>query len=199
MPVNDKSILEDTKKALGLAEDYTPFDQEIVLHINSVFGDLTQLGIGPPTGFEIEDSEAKWVDYLGTDARFNGVKSYMYHRVRLLWDPPQLGYVLDSIKEQIEKAEWRLNVAREERDYPDPKPDPLPDDAPVVVTPEAPGYDEVTHTLTIPNVTGVQYSITGIIVNGQFQINATTVVHAAPLPGYKFPPGTEDYFVLTYV
>jgi len=78
------SILQSTKKTLGLAEDYTAFDQDIIMHINSVFSTLVMLGVGPETGFVIEDETDTWEEFT-TDVRLNSVKSYMYLKVRLLF------------------------------------------------------------------------------------------------------------------
>jgi hypothetical protein len=86
------SILDSTKKILNLASDYTVFDQDIILHINSVFSTLNQLGVGPVAGFMIEDNTPVWSDFLEGDLRLNNVKTYMYLRVRMLFDPPTLGY-----------------------------------------------------------------------------------------------------------
>lgn len=116
------SILDTTKKMLGLAEDYDVFDQEIIMHINSVLGTLNQLGIGPDAGFSITDNTATWDDFLGSDARFNPAKSYMYLRVRMLWDPPSIGYVLTAMDKQKEELEWRLNILRENIVHPAPDP-----------------------------------------------------------------------------
>ena len=120
MGTNNQSILTTTKKTLGLSEDYTVFDEEIILHINSVLGTLNQLGLGPEEGFEIEDAEAVWDDFLQGDLRLSPVKSYTYLRVRLLFDPPDIGFVLTAYKQQIEELEWRLNIVREDRDHPQP-------------------------------------------------------------------------------
>jgi hypothetical protein len=107
------SILTSTKKVLGIAADYTAFDTDILLHINSVFSTLCQLGIGPELGFAIEDDEAVWTDFLDSDLRLNSVKTYMYLRVRMLFDPPTTSFLQDSMKRQIEEFEWRLNVHHE--------------------------------------------------------------------------------------
>lgn len=112
------SILTSVKKVLGIAEEYTAFDPDIVLHINSVFSTLNQLGIGPEVGFAIEDKEDLWSDFLGNDIRLNSVKTYVCLRVRLLFDPPATSFVQDSMKRQIEELEWRLNVHRESLAYP---------------------------------------------------------------------------------
>lgn len=113
----ETSILKCTKKTLGLDPTYTPFDLEITIHINSVFSRLTQLGVGPTAGFRIEDDSAKWEDFISDD-RLSDVQSYMYLRVRMLFDPPDHGGVLASFKEQIEKLEWCINMTREDIDYP---------------------------------------------------------------------------------
>ena len=119
--MSDK-ILESVKKVLGLATDYDVFDQDLILHINSVFSTLNQLGIGPQQGFMIEDDEATWESFLGTDKRFNNVKTYIYLRVRLLFDPPGTSFAIDAIKEQIKELEWRLNAQREDEEWTEPAP-----------------------------------------------------------------------------
>jgi hypothetical protein len=111
IPMTD-SILLSTKKTLGLAEDYTAFDQDIIMHINTVFTFLTQLGVGPIEGFMIEDASDVWDDF-STDFRLNSIKSYVYLRVRLLFDPPATSFLLAAVQEQIKELEWRINVFRE--------------------------------------------------------------------------------------
>ena len=108
------SILTSIKKLLGITEDYEHFDQDIIMHINSVFMILTQMGVGPADGFRIEDDSAIWNEFT-TDMRvLESVKSYMYLKVRLLFDPPTSSSVLDSTNRLISELEWRLNVAGEE-------------------------------------------------------------------------------------
>lgn len=108
------SILNSTKKVLGITEDYTAFDPDILMHINGVFSTLHQLGIGPQDGFMIEDALAAWSDFLEDDPRFNSVKTYVYLRVRLAFDPPGTSYLIESLRKQAVELEWRLNAAREE-------------------------------------------------------------------------------------
>lgn len=97
---------------LGIEEDYEHFDQDIIMHINSVFSVLTQLGIGPSEGFHISDKSTTWGEYLGDNRQLEMVRSYMYLKVRLLFDPPTSGAgVIDSINNMIKEYEWRLNVA----------------------------------------------------------------------------------------
>jgi hypothetical protein len=118
----DASILTSTKKILGIAEDYTAFDTDIITHINSVFSTLTQLGVGPEDGFMIEDSSSMWDDFYVDDNQFNAVRSYVYLRVRLLFDPPTTSYLIAAFDRQVAELEWRLNVHREEEDWVDPNP-----------------------------------------------------------------------------
>lgn len=121
-----ESILNSTKKVLNLDATYTAFDEQIIMHINSVFFTLNQLGIGPTDGFEIVDDSATWDAFIGTDLRLNAVKTYMYLRVRMLFDPPSTSYLIDAMTNQIREAEWRLNVYREATQWVDPDPDPVP-------------------------------------------------------------------------
>lgn len=115
------SILTSIKKNLGLVEDYTVFDDDILLLINSVFSTLNQLGIGPAEGYMIEDKTATWDAFIGDDTRLNAVKTYVYLRVRLLFDNASMtSYLLDSMQKQIQELEWRLNVKREGEEWTDP-------------------------------------------------------------------------------
>jgi hypothetical protein len=122
------SILETVKKVLGIEASYNVFDQDILLHTNSVFSDLNQLGIGPDDGFAIEDTNATWSDFLGDDKRKNNVKTYVCLRVRLVFDPPTTSFAIDSMKKQVEELEWRINVYREETDHPYVPPAPIDPD-----------------------------------------------------------------------
>lgn len=108
-----QSILDSTKKMLGLATDYTVFDLDVITHINTVFSVLTQLGIGPERGFSIEDSSTTWDEYLDGNKLLSTIKSYVYLRVRILFDPPSAGYVLTAIENQIKELEWRINMEHE--------------------------------------------------------------------------------------
>lgn len=106
-----ESILTSIKKMLGIEESYTHFDADLVMHINSVFSILTQMGVGPSDGFSIEDEDKEWNDFLrGDPAKLSLVKSYIFLKVRLLFDPPQNSFAVESINRQISEFEWRLNV-----------------------------------------------------------------------------------------
>lgn len=107
------SILTSIKKLLGITEEYTHFDTDLVMHINSVFMVLNQLGVGPSEGFSITDNYATWNDFLGDSMDIEVVKSYMYLKVKLLFDPPLSASVMESMNRSISEFEWRLNVAAE--------------------------------------------------------------------------------------
>jgi hypothetical protein len=111
------SILISTKKALGIDASYTAFDPDIIMHINSVFGILNDLGLGPINGFMIEDDTALWDDYLEGDLNLNSVKTYIYLRVRMLFDPPQTSYLINALEAQYKELEWRLSVRREDTEW----------------------------------------------------------------------------------
>lgn len=110
-----ESILTSIKKLLGVPENYAQFDDDIIMHINTVFLNLTQLGVGPATGFFIEDDGAVWSDFvnINEDARLNAIKTYVYLKVKLLFDPPLSPAVIQSMNNMISELEWRLNVAAE--------------------------------------------------------------------------------------
>ena len=103
-----ESILNTTKKILGISEDYKAFDLDIVTHINSVLGTLNDLGVGPVNGFMITGPDETWDELIENEMRLNRVKSYVYLRVRLLFDPPTSSFHLESLKEQVKEMEWRL-------------------------------------------------------------------------------------------
>ena len=109
-----ESILLTIKKMLGLSEDYDVFDPELIIHINTVFGTLHQLGVGPDEQFRISGDNDLWLDFDTDGEQIDEVKTYIYLRVRLLFDPPSSSFVLSSFKEQIQELEWRLNVKADE-------------------------------------------------------------------------------------
>lgn len=104
----DESILDSVKQLLGIGDDKS-FDSEITLHINSVFSILDRIASGFPKGFRISDSSAQWSSYLPTDTHLDLVKTYMYMKVRLVFDPPTNSSLLSSLKESISEYEWRIN------------------------------------------------------------------------------------------
>ena len=110
------SILTSIKKLLGIAQECTDFDMDLVIHINSVLMILTQLGVGSEKGFTIEDSRDLWKDFLEDDlSKLEAVRTFVYLKVRLIFDPPSNSAVIESINRTISELEWRLNVAAESK------------------------------------------------------------------------------------
>jgi len=124
------SILTETKQTLGLGDDATGFEPELILFINGVLSNLNQLGIGPDEGFAIEDAGPTWEDFLGTDKRLNDAKLVMHYGVKLVFDPPQQAPVIMSMEKLRDEAVWRLNVQREEILHP-----PIPNSGVLFVNP----------------------------------------------------------------
>ena len=108
-----ESILTSIKKLLGITEEYDQFDPDIIMHINSVFMILTQIGVGPAEGFSIEDDTAVWTDFIQDIKKLESVKTYIYLKVKLAFDPPLSSAVIESMNRLINELEWRLNVAAE--------------------------------------------------------------------------------------
>ena len=107
-----ESILTSIKKLLGVHAEDESFDTDIIMHINSTFSTLNQLGVGPSEGFMITDEDATWEDFIQDKRTIESVKSYMYCKVRLLFDPSSLtSAVIAAYERQITEFEWRLNVA----------------------------------------------------------------------------------------
>ena len=109
----EDSILKTTKKILGIDAAYTAFNLDIITHSNMVFTTLHDLGVGPPEGFFIESDEANWVDFELDPLQRNAVKTYVFLRVKLAFDPPQTSFHILSLEKQVQELEWRLNVRRE--------------------------------------------------------------------------------------
>lgn len=110
----ESSILTSTKKILGITKDYTAFDFDIITHINAAFSTLNQIGIGPEDGFMIEDKNSFWEEYEVPNNQLNLVKTYIFLKVKFIFDPPGTSFVLESIENQIKEFEWRLKTMREE-------------------------------------------------------------------------------------
>lgn len=104
------SILDGVKKVLGFDPEYTAFDPDIIMHINTAFGTLHQLGVGPEKPFIIQDKESTW-DQFTTDDSIVSAKSYLWASVRLAFDPPSTSYGITALENLKKELEWRLNVA----------------------------------------------------------------------------------------
>lgn len=110
----ESSILNSIKKLLGIAPEYTQFDSDIIMHINSVFMVLNQLGVGPAKGFRITGPEEQWEDYITDDDNLDAIKTYIHLKVKVVFDPPLNSTVMEAHKQMISELEWRLNVQVEE-------------------------------------------------------------------------------------
>ena len=106
-----ESILDSIKKLLDLNPEDTQWDTNIIMHINSVFMILTQVGVGPSEGFAITDNTTTWDEFVPDVTKVAGIKSYMYAKVKMLFDPPTSSVVMDALTRTITEYEWRLNVA----------------------------------------------------------------------------------------
>lgn len=113
-----ESILNSIKEKLGMLDDYTQFDNEIIMDINSAFFILNNLGVGPDDPFAISSAEDVWTDFID-DGKEELVKSYIALRVRLLFDPPANSFLVDSINKQISEFEFRLMVDAEKDKLPE--------------------------------------------------------------------------------
>lgn len=110
----DSSILNDTKKILNIQEDFTAFDLDISTHINSTLSILNQLGVGPTGGFVIQGPEEMWGDLGLPPSQLNLVKTYIFLKVRMLFDPPSTSFHIEAMEKQITEHEQRISQAREE-------------------------------------------------------------------------------------
>ena len=105
------SILTSIKKMLGISEEYTHFDMDLIIHINSVLSILTQIGVGPSEGFSIQDKTEIWTDFIASDKRLELVKTYVNLKVKLIFDPPLSSAVIESTNRMTSELEWRIQVA----------------------------------------------------------------------------------------
>lgn len=111
------SILNDIKKLLGISIDleapYEYFDQDILIHINSCFGLLRQLGVGPTEPFSISDSSTTWGDFFESAYVVEMARSWMYLKVKMIFDPPSNSIASEAYKAQIAEYEWRMSIDRD--------------------------------------------------------------------------------------
>lgn len=105
-----ESILDSTKKAVGIVPEYPYFDDQIIMYINSAFSTLYQLGVGPEDGFSISDNKTTWSEYTNSNKLLNFVKTYLHMSVQLMFAPPTSSFALEALKQQIKEYEWRINV-----------------------------------------------------------------------------------------
>lgn len=111
--MDHEEILPTIKKMLGITDEYSVFDADIIILINSALMSLAQLGVGPKEGFVIKDYTSKWSDLLINDTKLEPAKAYIYLKVKIAFDPPTSSFVLEAYNKQIAELEWRLNVQAE--------------------------------------------------------------------------------------
>lgn len=129
MTANPNSILDSVKKVLGFDPEFTEFDLDVVMHINSAFGSLQQLGVGSDTGFIIQDNTILWSQYISDLLYLNMAKQFTYMSVRLAFDPPSTSFGILAIQKQLEELSLRINIATESLN---PPTDPFLDSGVVV-------------------------------------------------------------------
>lgn len=109
----EESILTTIKKMLGIEADYDAFDMDIMVNINTVFMTLNQIGVGPKKGFSITSVDQKWKDFLEDETKLEGVKTFIYLKTKLVFDPPTTSFVLEAMRNMANEIEWRLNIESE--------------------------------------------------------------------------------------
>jgi len=109
--INNEKILSSVKHSIGITDDYDHFDDIVTMNINTALATLYQLGIGPASGFQVTTGDETWEDFFGDNPKLNLVKSYVCLSVKLLFDPPAAGTLLDAIHRQLDELTWRINVA----------------------------------------------------------------------------------------
>lgn len=119
------SILEETKKVLGISPDDDSFDLDVILGINNAFSTLNDVGVGPAEGFTVEDDGPEWGDFLNEEtkkAQLSKVKMYVYQKARQTFDPPATQFHLTSLENQLTEQLVRISIVRENEEWVDPLP-----------------------------------------------------------------------------
>lgn len=111
--MGNDSILNSTKKLLGISAEDTDFDTDVIMNINSALAVLTQLGVGPSNGFSISDSSSTWSELITDNKRLEFVKTYVYLKTKIVFDPPLSSTVMEAMNHRISELEWRILVAAE--------------------------------------------------------------------------------------
>jgi hypothetical protein len=119
---DEPSVLLSTKHALGLMPDYVAFDPTVILFINGALSTLNQLGVGPDQGLKITGANDQWIELLGDDPRLELAKTYVYLKVRLVFDPPDRSFVIKAWEDQLLELAWRIKETREVEQWTKPVP-----------------------------------------------------------------------------
>lgn len=115
--MNNDNILQSIKKLIGIYEDDTSFDQDLIIHINTIFSILKRLGVGPTEGYKLKTGTEEWSEFTKDDNNLEAVKSYIYVKVKLVFDPPSNSMATESLKNMAQELEWSLNVMAESEVY----------------------------------------------------------------------------------
>jgi hypothetical protein len=115
------SILNSVKKVLGMEASYTAFDTDVLMHINTAFSTLHQLGVGPPDAFVVSNSTPEWSSFIASVDGIEAVRSYVFLRVRLLFDPPTTSFGITAMENMVKEMEWRLNAVVDVGEDEDPE------------------------------------------------------------------------------
>lgn len=107
------SILDTIKQLLGISSDQTHFDTDIIVHINRAISRLRRLGVGPAKGYRITDRHGTWNDIIQDSEKLEDVKTFVYLKVKLIFDPPLSSAAVTAMKEEVKELEWELNVTAE--------------------------------------------------------------------------------------
>lgn len=105
------SILNSVKQSLGISEDVEHFDSDLIMHINSVFAILTQMNVGPDFGYIVTGEFDTWTDFYGNRKDLEFIKTYVYMKVRVIFDPPTSSVIMDALNNRITELEWRIYSA----------------------------------------------------------------------------------------
>lgn len=105
----DHSILEDIKTLIGPDID-DDFDTDLIIHINTVLGILNQVGVGPADGFAITGSQETWEQFIGNSLLLHEARSFVYLKVRLMFDPPSSAAAIENMQKLCDELIWRIQV-----------------------------------------------------------------------------------------
>lgn len=109
----EESILNSIKQLLGPDSSYDVFDQDILIHINMALSILTQHGVGPSRGFRVEGPSETWEDFLGDSEHIDMIKTYVYMKVKMAFDPPSSSFVMSAMEDTCRELEWRMYIDAE--------------------------------------------------------------------------------------
>lgn len=102
------SVLLSIKQSIGVHPEDTSFDGQIAMHINTVLVILNELGVTEVVGKRVEDQLMDWEELLNGRTDIENVKTYIAHRVKMMFDPPTSSAAMEAIQRTINELEWRI-------------------------------------------------------------------------------------------